>query len=110
MQLLQHRGHSVRWVQCPKQALVVSADFRPDVAIVDIGLPVMSGYELVAALSAMNELAGCRYFAVTGFAGAEVAQKSFAAGFEQHLTKPIQFDELLARLRGNAGRGSSPEV
>ena len=110
MHLLQDRGHAVRLTQCPKHELTLSADFRPDVAILDLGLPAMSGYELVAALNAMNELAGCRYFAVTGFASAEVAQASLAAGFEQHLTKPLQFDDLLARLSRGAGRTSSPQA
>lgn len=110
MHLLQDHGHSVQLTQCPQHALLVSAHFRPDAAIVDIGLPVMSGYELVAALNAMNELAGCRYFAVTGFASVELAQESLAAGFEEHLTKPLHFERLLACLNRDAGRGQVREA
>jgi CheY-like chemotaxis protein len=85
-------------VHYPASALRVSAEFPPQLAILDIGLPVMSGYELLAALGALPGLEPCRYLALTGFVEPCDAQRIIAAGFDHHLSKPLVFSELKALL------------
>jgi CheY-like chemotaxis protein len=76
-------------------ALALAPAFRPDVAVLDIGLPDMTGYELARRLRA---LAGCRpgmvLIAATGWGQEKDRQLAFDAGFDHHLTKPIDFDHL----------------
>ena len=76
------------------QALAIARDFRPDVALLDIGLPVVDGYELAREL---RQLLGTnlRLMAVTGYGQPHDRGRALDAGFEQHLTKPVD----LAMLR-----------
>jgi CheY-like chemotaxis protein len=72
----------------------VARELRPDIAVLDIGLPVMDGYELAERLHA---IAGCEALplvAVTGYGQAEDLARSKAAGFAAHLTKPVAADAL----------------
>jgi CheY-like chemotaxis protein len=78
------------------EALRIAGPFQPDVAILDIGLPVMDGYELARRLRLRNP--ALRLVAVTGYGQAEDRDRSRAAGFQEHLVKPIDPDELLAAL------------
>jgi PAS domain S-box-containing protein len=80
-------------------ALQIAAEFRPAIAFLDIGLPVMDGYELAARLRGMSELNGIRLFAVTGYGQESDRQKTREAGFEYHFTKPIDLDAIEAVLR-----------
>jgi CheY-like chemotaxis protein len=98
MQLLSDIGHEVRLVMKPTLAAAEAIELRPQVAILDIGLPGMSGYELLEVLRALPELNGCRYVAATAMAGVDVVKRSFDAGFERHLTKPLPMDELMRFL------------
>ncbi len=75
-------------------ALRVAAEFLPDVAVVDIGLPVMDGYELAAHLRDIPGLAGLRLIALTGYSQESDRRKSREAGFHHHLVKPIDIDAL----------------
>jgi CheY-like chemotaxis protein len=82
-------------------ALEVASVFHPDVAVLDIGLPVMDGYELARRL---RELAGCgqlRLIAVTGYGQDSDRARSREAGFDHHLVKPIAFDALIPLLSGS---------
>jgi CheY-like chemotaxis protein len=72
------------------------------VALLDIGLPGMSGYELAQRLRAMPHLKGIRLIAITGYCQAEDYQRTRAAGFDDHLVKPFEQSALqrsLAALR-----------
>jgi PAS domain S-box-containing protein len=85
-------------------ALTIAADFQPEVALLDVGLPVMDGYELAAALSS----AGAHppvLVAITGYGQDADRARSKAAGFSLHLVKPVDLDALNALLdRIAAGR------
>jgi CheY-like chemotaxis protein len=72
-------------------AMRIAADFRPSVAFLDIGLPVMDGYELAAHLRELPELNGMKLVALTGYGQESDRQKSRAAGFDHHLVKPVDF-------------------
>ena len=110
MFLLGDLGHDVRLVRHPTLASAVATEFRPDAAILDIGLPGMSGYELVQLLRAQPELDGCKYIAVTAHAGVDMHRRSFDAGFDDHLTKPLRVPDLLRCLDGAAdSHGARPE-
>jgi PAS domain S-box-containing protein len=97
-EVLQQLGHQVRTAEDGRGALAVLEGFRPDVAILDIGLPGMSGYELAARIRSIPELAGVRLLALTGYGQASDAAKTKEAGFDVHLVKPLEMQRLLALL------------
>ncbi len=97
-------GHEVRAVADGAAALAAAARLRPDVVIIDIGLPVMDGYELAAALRA--RFGDLRLIALSGYGLAEDVRRSSAAGFEAHLVKPVDSVRLAALL----GAESAPPV
>ena len=98
--LLELGGHQVRVVASAREALAAAGELRPEVALIDIGLPDMNGYDLTRALRAQPELKGCRFIAVTGHSSPSAVARSIAAGFESHLSKPVNVDELLAVIAG----------
>ncbi len=91
---LQMMGHSARAALDGPAALVIAASFHPDVALLDLGLPVMDGYELARHLRELPGLASIRLIAVTGYSQEEDRRQAAAAGFERFLVKPIQIEEL----------------
>jgi CheY-like chemotaxis protein len=74
---------------------------RPDVALVDLGLPVMSGFELARRIRANPEYATTRLVALSGYGQDSDVQASLAAGFDEHLTKPPDHARLEALLKGS---------
>jgi PAS domain S-box-containing protein len=96
---LSAKGHHVRIAHDPAAALQVAGEFGPSVAFLDIGLPVMDGYELAARLRELPGLAGIRLIAMTGYGQESDRQKSRLAGFHEHLVKPVDFQAMDAALR-----------
>jgi CheY-like chemotaxis protein/two-component sensor histidine kinase len=92
---LRQRGHRVHVALDPVEALSAVRSARPDIALLDIGLPVMDGYELAAQLR--TELAGScpPLIAITGYGQENDRRRSADAGFALHLVKPVQLDALL---------------
>lgn len=88
-------GHEVRVANDPLTALALVEQFRPAVAVLDIGLPVMDGYELAGRIREKPEAAGCRLIAVTGYGQDHDRARSEEAGFETHLVKPINVEHLI---------------
>jgi CheY-like chemotaxis protein len=69
--------------------------------LLDIGLPVMDGYELAARLRELPNLAGTRLVAVTGYGQDSDRRRAMAAGFQEHLVKPVDYaaiTKILTRL------------
>lgn len=91
--LLEISGYQTRVAYTPEGAIEVMREFTPEVAILDIGLPGMSGYELARVLK-RGGYAG-RLVALTGYGQATDVAAAKAAGFDAHLTKPVTSDELL---------------
>jgi len=87
--LLQMTGHIVRVAHDGRRALSVASEFLPDVILLDIGLPGMDGYRVIEALRAMPSLARVTIVATTGYGREEDRARCLAAGFDDHLTKPI---------------------
>lgn len=87
--LLRLIGHKVETAGDGAAALELAARFRPEIALLDIGLPGMSGYELARALRAQHENQGAILIAVTGYGQEEDRRMSYDAGFDRHLVKPV---------------------
>jgi CheY-like chemotaxis protein len=106
--LLRLVGHDVRTAHDGRQALVVAATYRPDLVLLDIGLPGMDGFAVARHLRSQPELAGVVLVALTGYGSDEDRRQAQAAGFNQHMVKPVNFDalqELLSALEPHdAGR------
>ncbi|HEX4457807.1 MAG TPA: ATP-binding protein, partial [Polyangia bacterium] len=87
-----HRAHD------GPSALQLATTVKPTMALLDIGLPVMDGYELARRLRAMHGLEHIKLVAVTGYGQPSDRQKSEAAGFDAHLVKPITVETLQRTL------------
>ncbi len=88
-------GHDVRAAADPAAALAVVSTFVPEVAILDIGLPVMDGYELAGRLREQLHGRVPRMIALTGYGQPHDRERSREAGFDLHLVKPIDLARLL---------------
>jgi len=86
---LTELGHDVRAAYDPSTALAMARERPPDIALLDIGLPGMDGYELAAALRAMLPGAPLRLIAITGYGQPADRTRSLEAGFSAHLVKPV---------------------
>ncbi|HVV84152.1 MAG TPA: ATP-binding protein [Kofleriaceae bacterium] len=89
-------GHEVRVAHSGPDALAELASFRPDAALLDIGLPVMDGYELAQHLRA--RLPGVKLIALTGYGQTNDRERSRAAGFDAHLVKPVSIANVTRTL------------
>ncbi len=99
--LLEYEGHTVRAAADGAAALELLRAEPVDVALVDIGLPGMDGYELARRIRAeIDPQHRLRLAAVTGYGLAEDRRRSAAAGFDAHLIKPIDLASLAALLSG----------
>jgi len=96
--LLEVGGHEVQAVGDPASALRTSASFVPDLAILDIGLPGMDGYELAAELRRRPGYGNTRLVALTGYGQPADQERARAAGFAAHLVKPITPAQLYSLL------------
>lgn len=92
--LLQHNGHRVRTAYDGTDALEVAGSFRPDVILLDIGLPEIDGYEVAYRVRQQPSLDGVVLVAMTGYGQPEDRQRSQAVGFDHHLVKPAEFADL----------------
>jgi signal transduction histidine kinase/DNA-binding response OmpR family regulator len=98
--LMQIDGHEVRTVTDAMQALACIDKFAPQVAIIDIGLPGMNGYELAAGIRANPSLPKPLLIALTGYGQAEDFDRSRDAGFDHHFVKPAEIQAIQAAIDG----------
>jgi CheY-like chemotaxis protein/nitrogen-specific signal transduction histidine kinase len=96
--VLASYGHEVESAAAGEAALALLGTFTPDVAILDIGLPGMDGYELARRMRALPALAGVRLLALTGYGQAGDVAQTKEAGFDVHLVKPIDVRRLLEHI------------
>jgi CheY-like chemotaxis protein len=87
----------VQFVGLPDAAGTV--DFAPDIAFLDLGLPVMDGYELASHLRALPGLADLHLIALTGYGQESDRRRTREAGFHHHLVKPVDIQAIEATLR-----------
>ncbi|MGE3510185.1 MAG: response regulator, partial [Vicinamibacterales bacterium] len=107
-EMLANMGCVVRAVHDGPTALKAAAALRPDVALLDIGLPVMDGYELARRLAHEPGMAGLRLVAVTGYGQRQDRETSAQAGFHAHFVKPIDATQLRDLLTQLVPAASSP--
>jgi PAS domain S-box-containing protein len=101
--LLELSGYAVELAHTGPAGLEKALAFRPEVILCDIGLPGINGYEVAAALRRQPETAGLHLIAVTGYGTAADQERSQEAGFNRHLTKPLDPAELQQVLAEAAG-------
>jgi CheY-like chemotaxis protein len=95
--LLRTVGHDVRTAHDGKSALEIHAKFQPEIALLDIGLPGMDGYELATAMRASGGPA-IRLMAVTGYGQEQDLARAERAGFHAHFVKPVALAKLVAEI------------
>jgi len=100
-ELLRDVGHEVAVAYSPVAALAVVEAFRPEVAVLDIGLPVMDGYELAARLRSNPVTANCLLIALTGYGQSHDRIRSEEGGFRHHLVKPVDIVQLFKLVTGD---------
>jgi signal transduction histidine kinase len=97
---LELSGLDVKTAHDGPTALKVAAEYRPTVAILDLGLPVMDGYEVAAKLLESLGAAAPRLIAMSGYGQEDDLQRTRRAGFERHLVKPVDTSLLLRAIAG----------
>ncbi len=100
--MLELLGYEVQLAADGLQALAISRAFQPDVVLIDIGLPELSGYDVCRQLRADPAFAHSLIIAHSGWSQPEHLQRSQAAGFDYHLVKPVDMEgleKLLIALR-----------
>ncbi|RKH23149.1 response regulator [Corallococcus sp. CA041A] len=100
---LEFLGCTTRVSYDGPSGLEAAKEFRPEIALLDIGLPVMDGYELARLLRQQEEPRPLKLVAVTGYGQESDRQRSKAAGFDAHLVKPLHFETLEALLKDLTG-------
>ena len=92
--ILEMSGHSVRKAHNGPDALRAASEYRPDVVLMDIGMPGMSGHEVAQKLRETPAMREVILIAMTGYGRQVDREQSRAAGFDHHLVKPLDFDKL----------------
>ena len=100
--LLKAYGYGTSVAYDGAQGVDLARAERPDVVLCDIGLPKMDGYTVASTLRAASDTAKIRLIAVTGYGSDEARQKSRAAGFDAHVVKPINLQDLLSHIGATA--------
>jgi CheY-like chemotaxis protein/two-component sensor histidine kinase len=97
---IEQLGHEVLVAEEGLVGLALIIQVRPDLALIDVGLPGIDGYEVARRARAELGAQALRLVALTGYGGADVKKTAEEAGFDEHVTKPIEFErlrELLSR-------------
>jgi PAS domain S-box-containing protein len=97
-ELLSMAGFEVTAVSTGSEALEKAPAFGPDVVLLDVGLPGLSGYDVARRLRDMPQFVSTVLIAITGYDTPEARALSTAAGFDHHICKPVNFDELTRLL------------
>jgi CheY-like chemotaxis protein len=96
--LLQLLGHAVRTAYDGLTAIDIAKDFKPDVVLLDLGMPRLDGLAVARALRQLPEGYGFYLVAVTGWVRLEDREHTKEAGFDAHLAKPVDSSQLEAML------------
>jgi CheY-like chemotaxis protein len=103
--LLKALGHEVEVAHDGRSAIAQAHSFRPHAVLLDIGLPEMNGYEVAQTLRSQG-LTDVVLVAITGYGRSDDRQRSQAAGFDEHLVKPVDRETLIRTLHDIARRVS----
>jgi len=107
--LIESGGHQVRVVSNGEAALSAADEHVPDIAFLDIGLPKLDGYQVATLLRQRRHLAHLELVAMTGYGQQEDRERSFRAGFNNHLVKPVAF-EMVEKVLEEVGARKARHV
>ena len=115
---LKESGHDVRIASDGPAAIEAALDYRPELVLMDIGLPMLNGFEVAQRLRQHAELQNVVLVAITGYGQEKDRERAHEAGFDYHLVKPADFREvqrILAtvaqrREQIDTGEGNAPDV
>ncbi len=93
-QLLEKLGHEVQVAENGRSALEVLDSFKPEVVFSDLTMPVMGGHELARRIRERNDLENVCLVALSGYGQWSDREMAFEAGFDRHLTKPVDFQRM----------------
>jgi two-component system, chemotaxis family, CheB/CheR fusion protein len=96
--LLRYSGFDVRTAINGRDALKVAVEFHPQIALLDVGLPDLDGYEVARTIRADRTLQAMTLIAITAYGNDENRRRAQAAGFDHYLVKPVQLYDLLALI------------
>ncbi|HEX6573082.1 MAG TPA: ATP-binding protein [Steroidobacteraceae bacterium] len=102
--LLGLEGHDVRVAYAGRPAIEVAHEFRPEVAVLDLGLPDLSGYDVARLLRQDPALGRIELIALTGWGQEEHRKRAHEAGFDHHVTKPVDLEHLARLLQPSSPR------
>jgi PAS domain S-box-containing protein len=98
--LVDLSGYAVRTAYDGPTALQAAIEYRPNVVLLDIGLPGLTGYEVATRIRQQAALEGMVLVAITGYGQESDRQLALEAGFDHHLVKPVDFDKVQLILAG----------
>jgi PAS domain S-box-containing protein len=104
--MLQMMGHDTRTAYDGAEAVQAAESFRPEVVLLDIGLPKMNGYEVAGRIRQQPWGASVTLIALTGWGQDEDKRRASEAGFDHHLTKPVEAASLREKVSGPFKKGS----
>jgi CheY-like chemotaxis protein len=105
--LLHADGHDVAVARDGPEGLDKIRQWHPEVALIDIGLPGLDGYELAAAVRSDRETRHVFLVALTGYGQPEDRRRALDAGFDEHIVKPVSREALARAMKRADGRGDS---
>jgi CheY-like chemotaxis protein len=105
---LSLHGQDVRTAYDGIRAMRIASEWRPEVAILDIGMRAPNGYELCRRIRRQNRDPQPLIVACTGWGQDEFRERASAAGFDHHLIKPVSPDAVLKLIAEAAGPGAAP--
>jgi signal transduction histidine kinase/ActR/RegA family two-component response regulator len=105
---LQMLGMETRCVHDGPPAIPAALEFRPDIVLLDIGLPTLDGYQVARALRAQPAVADTVLIALTGWGSEQDRRRAQDAGFDHHLTKPVDLAQLEAVVRRMGAKAARP--
>ncbi|MFP5391112.1 MAG: response regulator [Gammaproteobacteria bacterium] len=108
--MLAAYGYVVRQAADGLQGVRLAGTWLPDVALVDIGLPGIDGYEVARRLRANDATSAIKLIALTGYGLAEDQRRVLDAGFDLHLVKPVDLNSLLNAIRAQAAQSAGAVV
>jgi PAS domain S-box-containing protein len=97
-ELVHELGNEVSLAYDGEEAVEVARSFEPDVAVLDIGMPKMDGYEVARRIRSESGARSVKLVALTGWGQAEDRRRAREAGFDEHLVKPVELEALRALL------------
>ena len=100
-EVLTLKGYETRVAHDAPTALQIAAEFHPAIAVLDLGLPVMDGYQLADRLRTVPGLAHLRLVALTGYGQESDRARTRRAGFQTHLVKPVDLELIDRALAGS---------